>query len=139
MHERGLRRIGGDVHVLPARFGRPAAQVRAARTHAHARKELLLQSLTGLARHARKVVAGEDGLDASAQSRAAPTHVLGPDILVGRLAHGSRLGVVVRALDVEVAQVLGRVLADAQVADGHALSDQPSAQSGQRTFFVSSF
>ena len=33
-------------------------------------------------------------------------------------AHGPRLGVVVRTVEVEVAQVLGRVLADAQVARG---------------------
>ena len=37
-------------------------------------------------------------------------------VLVGVLSHGARLGVVVRRVGVEVAQVLGRVLPDPQVA-----------------------
>ena len=37
-------------------------------------------------------------------------------VLVGVLSHGPRLGVVMRRVGVEVAQVLGRVLPDPQVA-----------------------
>ncbi len=44
------------------------------------------------------------------------THLMRPLLRVGVLAHGARLGVVVGGVDVQVVQVLGGVLTQAQVA-----------------------